>query len=424
MATKSWYGSAAAVTEVQTVTITSSMVTGSPVGVKIGQSTVSYTVVGGDTTSTAAAALYALLAASTAPEILEITWSYPGTGAVITGAEKVSGAPFTMTAVGPGGAVTFAYTKQATGPNDVSNVNNWSGNALPVNGDDVVIEGNVGALLYGMSALSGISLNSFTVKSTFVNSIGLPAINGQSTSTAFLGSGTTYPEYRTRYLALGGNPAVSIGVGPGAGSPRINLNVGTGTTTVNVFNLGSPSDPDGYAMKLINGGGSTNKLDVIKGKIGVATETGATATLSEIRIGDAGNPGSDSTVVWGSGATITNVFNLSGNSIGYFAPSGSLTMGINAGAHTQYSGNMTASVYGGTLYYATNGTLTINTATNSKSVVDFSKDPRVKGLNGPFTAGATLYDPGATWAAGGGTATFDPASLKGSNFGPSVSITR
>lgn len=420
MATKLWYGSAAAVAEVQTVTITGSMSAGQPVGVKIGQTTVSYTVGGGDTTADAAAALYALLAASSSPEFTEISWTYPGSGSVITGTHLTNGIPFTMTAVGPGGAVTFSTTTAATGPNDVSNVNNWSGNALPVNSDDVVIEGPVGSMLYGMTALSGVSLTSFVVKSTFTGSIGLPALNGQATGTVIPGAANAYPEYRTRYLALGGNPAITLGQGIGAGSPRINLNVGTGSCVINVLNAASPTDPDGWAVKLINSGGSTNTLNVTRGRVGIAIETGQTATLSEIRVGDRGSPGQDAVVGWGSGTTLTNVTNLSGQTEGDATLSGSLTMGLNAGRHTQTRGNLTASVYGGTLYYSTTGTLTITTAQNPGAVVDLTRDPRTKTVSGPFRAGAALIDPGATYTSG--TVTFDPQSLAASRLGPLVSV--
>lgn len=429
MATKFWYGTAATSINIQTLTITGSMVTGSPVGITIGQTTVSYTVLGGDTTATAAAALFALIAASTGPEFQEITWSYTAGTSVITGTAQVPGQPFTMTAVGPGGAVTLATVTAGTGPNDVSNVNNWSGQALPVNGDDVIVQGQAASMYYGMSALSSISLNSFTVYSSFTNSIGLPASHGTISGTGFPSPTTTgisnsYPEYRPRYLALGGNPLVNLGVGIGPGSGRINLNVGTGSTTVNVFNAASSPDSDLWAVRLINGGGSTNKLNVTGGRVGVATELGMTATLNEIRVGDRGNPGSDAVVAWGSGGTIANVINLSGKTEGGTGLSGTLTMGLNAGTHTQTSGNLTAAVYGGILYYSTNGSLTLSTVQNGASV-DLSRDPRTKTVStgsGSFSGGSSLIDPGATWTSG--TCVFDEKSAKASRFGPTVSITR
>lgn len=423
---KFWYGTAAISTDSKTLTVTGSMVVGSPVGITIGQTTVQYVVQSGDTTAVAAAALYSLISGSSGPEFQEITWAYVAGSSVITGTAQQAGSPFSMTAVGPTGAVTFATLTAATGPSDVANANNWSGGTLPVNGDDVIVQGNAASMLYNMSALSGISLNSFTVYASFQNSIGLPSYHGVISGTGFpastaSGVSNAYPEYRARYLVLGGNPTVNLGTGVGQGSPRINLQVGTGTCTVNVFGAASPADSDLWAVRLINSGGSTNKLNVTGGRVGVATELGMTATLNEIRVGDKGNPGTDATVGWGAGATITNVLNLSGKTEGGAGLSGTLTMGLNAGQHTQTAGNLTANVYGGTLYYSTSGTLTATNVQNGASV-DLSRDPRTKTINGTFTGGSSLIDPGATYTSG--TTAFDEKSFRASRFGPTVSIVR
>jgi hypothetical protein len=407
MATVKWTGSAASTTDTWTVVVNTAIV-GDDIGVTIGDKTVSVEC-GTTTEATEAAALQVALAASSFPEFREYTWTVDT--ATITAAANTPGIPGTLTAYETGTAdVTVTNTVAATGPSFVNNAENWSTGAVPVNSDDVIVEKTSVPILYALTALSGVSLTSFKVMADFTGTIGLPERNPAG-----------YYEYRARYLVLGGDPAVTVGEGDGRGSGRINLSVGTGTTTYNVWGTGGRASADSPALCLKNSG-NTNVLNVTQGDVGLAVESGATGRIDTIRLGNEGSPSSDVRFTSGAGATLGTINMQGGNVVTASAVSG-LTQ--YAGSYTHTAGALTATVYGGTLYYNSTTALTSVTARGSAAVVDFSRDPRAKTItNGEFTAGAKFNDPyivAATWT---NPLTFDAASMKAADFGPRFTLQR
>src|SRR5438045_1683454 len=97
MSTILWRGDAAAVAQINTLTIGSVSV-GIIYSITINGKSISYTATGGDTATTAAAALFALLTASTVPaEFKEMTWTNPSAGVIVATA-IYPGTPFTLAA--------------------------------------------------------------------------------------------------------------------------------------------------------------------------------------------------------------------------------------------------------------------------------------------------------------------------------------
>ncbi len=186
-------------------------------------------------TSTAAGTLITALAAawnnSTIAEFSEVTATVDGTTLVLRGDKP--GVPFVVTGstVNGGAADTqslaIAATTIASGPNFWTTARNWSGNAVPVSGDDIYLVDSAVDILYGLNqaAVAPASLN---IEQTFTGRIGLRAV-----------SDLGYAEYRDQYLRIGA-AKVHIGRVTGAGSSRIKLDTGSTATTVNVFERVAP----------------------------------------------------------------------------------------------------------------------------------------------------------------------------------------
>jgi hypothetical protein len=415
VAVKKWRGGGAApVAEVKQVTITAVSV-GQTAGVTINGKTVSITATTTNTT-TEAAALKAALETSTIPEFAEVFWT-TGTNTV-TGTHRTPGTPWTAAYFGTAtGSLTTPTT--ATGPNHGDNAANWEGGALPVDGDSFVFELSRVSLLYGLTAFSAFTTNGVTVqvRASFTGTIGLPAVNAGSGSTVVPGGAGGYPEYRPRFLVIGGNAVVTVGDGTGAGCPRFNLQMGTGTTELRVLSTGPEADKQGYAVNWLAPSGN-NTLNMTAGSVGLATETGQASAVQAVKQ-------SGGRLGVGAGVTgLATVDQQGGESSLAVAPSTSLTMGRDA-TSCRYTGagNLTAFVNGGTLDYRSAGTLTV-AADGQTAKVDLSRDPRAKTLanTSTFDDGAILWDPARTWTTG--EAVFNEASLKNSRLGPTAKVVR
>ena len=268
MPTTFWTGNAAEVAQVNTITVTAVALNGT-LTVTFNGKAIVYTCTALDTTSTAAAALQALIAASTAPpEFQEVTFAVATN--VITCTSKVAGRPFTMTAVGAAGAtMTHTTTTTSVGPSDVSLAANWlrSGVAsLPQNGDDVSLSDSSVPLLWNLGALAAVQFASLKRYNSFTGTqIGLPINNPSG-----------YREYRATYFAFTGPPAgtllVSIGYGPGDGvSVLEQYDAGAQATAWNVS--GSPN------CRILNSS-ATSSYQINGAIVQIAMLPGETATCS------------------------------------------------------------------------------------------------------------------------------------------------
>lgn len=379
MATLRWRGDVPAVSQTNTVTVGGTAANGQIYSVTINTHVVSYTATGIDTNTTIAAALQALLAASTIAEFQEVTWTVLTT--VITGVATLAGRPFTNTSAATGtGTLVTAITIASSGPNDVSIAGNWSTGSLPANGDTVFVQNSNSDLLYGLSSLSAVSLASLIIDASFTATVGLPYTNASG----------GYVEYRARYWQIQ-SALVSIGYGPGSASGRIMHDAGSATAcTWTVFNTGQTVEQNLPSL-ILKGTNAGNILFALKGSIGVAIFASETSTLATLDCGFTSNQSGDVTILCGSGLTLTTL-NQTGGAITLNA--GLTTLSTIGGKITIWAGNITTLTNeGATVVYNDSGTIT--TANVSKTgVMDLSQaQPNLTITNCTLNAGATWLDP-------------------------------
>ena len=386
MSTKRWLGNAAAIADLWTISLSGTVVS-QTYTMTINSKTVAYTASGADTVSTILAALQAAWSAtSPAPpvEFTELTAvalpaGGPYTSMTLTG--NTLGKP-SMISVSSSGAATFAITNTtpATGPNSFTSANNWSGGVAPANSDTLVFDNGSIPCKYNLStALTGVTVS---IEPGYSGAIGLPFINSDNS--------TTYAEYRTTSLTLAGGTVICNS----GGITRCNLAFGANTATVRVLNTGTRPD-SGIPVVLVTGGNGSSELDVTKGDVGVAFYQGTTATLTAIKMGFLSNSISDSSVIVGTGGTLTTVTKNGG----YFSTRSNLTT-LNqdlAGGSADLLDSVTASTincYAGAVNQNTTGTIgTVNLY--GKSTLNADADPRAKTITNPinvFSSMVTVND--------------------------------
>ena len=141
MSVRYWLGTASAVAQVTDAGINAFDAT-SVYGITIDGETVSVQGLTDEQTTTDA--LVVALNASTNPNFSQITWSRSGSAgsSLVRGTSDVAGMPFTFTTYVNGGTGSWDAVSTSTansGPNVWDVAANWSGGAVPVNADDVVI---------------------------------------------------------------------------------------------------------------------------------------------------------------------------------------------------------------------------------------------------------------------------------------------
>lgn len=389
MATQRWVGGAPAIAQVVTVTVGGTPANLQTYSVQMGLNSakvVTYTANGADTNATIAAALQLLLAASAYPEYQEVTWTYPGTGAVITGTALTAGVPFTNTSSASGtGTLVTATTTASSGPNDVSIASNYSGNALPVNGDTLEFRDSSIGALYGLGALAAVTTLTVIVDSSYTGLIGLPQTNLSG-----------YAEYRPAYLQLAGWASLTVGQGTGTGSGRLKFDGQSAAETTTVYSTGQPAET-GVPSLLLKGSSASNVLNVLKGNVGCAFFAGEAMNLSgSLNIGYISNVTGDATVFCGAGCTLATVTKTGGK---LTTNSAITTLKQYGGSTYHYAGNITtanvegANGTGSQLYFWSGGTIATNNVTD-KCTLDFSGSLAPPTLtNSNWYKGATINDP-------------------------------
>jgi hypothetical protein len=380
--TITWRGDAAAVAQVTTLTVGGTIEADDLFKITIGNKVL--TVVAGSTVAATVASNIATafnaLTQTQAPEFFEISAAANGADVVLTA--KTAGKPFTATPstteTGGGAADDQTFTSDATtasaGPNDVSTAANYSGGVLPGNGDTLVIENNSSSLLYGLTALSSVTLASFNIARSFTGYVGLPRTNGSGN--------TAYAEYRNQYMVVGAT-AWNIGDGAGNGSQRMKLDFGSVQYAGKVYFTGTTAERD-IPTLLLKGTHASNVLSVYRGDVGVAFFAGETSTIATLNINYVNNVLGDATVELGPGVTLTTV-----NQIG-----GRLTEQSNITTLNNFAGEVTikgaatlaTGTVGGTLWDRSSGTYTAlslltngkydNTQGVAKTITDLSMDQK------------------------------------------------
>jgi hypothetical protein len=253
--------------------------------------------------------------------------------------------PFTVASSVSGGTGTIgavSTTTAATGPNFWDDADNWSGDTVPVDTDDVVFDFGSVSVLYGLDQ-SAISLTSFKINKSYSGTIGLPESNANG-----------YSEYRDTYLKID-SASTEIGAGDGNGSGRIKIAAGTVVCEMTIMDTGQ-SVENGIPAVLFKSGAANNIINVLKGSLGVAIFAGETAQIVTLRTSYLSSVAGDVLVQLGTGVTITNV-KMSGGSVKLRSASTLIDMTngdleIFNGAHTELN------IDGGTCYYRSTGTLT------------------------------------------------------------------
>lgn len=385
--------SAATVDEIQTITLT-----GGPTG---GTFTLTYDgqttgAIAYDATSTALqVALEAL--SNIAPGDVAVVgsnggpWSiyFQGTLAA-TNVVAITGSAANLTS---SGTQTFAVTtyQSPTGPHHYDNVDNWSTGGLPADGDTIVFEHSDVDLLYALSQ-AATTPASILIRPSYTGHIGLASHNG------------SYHEYRDQYLRLGSASDAQIvtieigGVGDGTGSGRIKLDTGDAQTVILCTLTGTAEDTN-FPAFCWKGTHASNVVRVYRGSVGIAVQSGETATVSELDVGYVDNQESDASVVCGDSVTLGTVDQQGGVLvIGGKSGSAITSLQVGAGQCSLYGtdGVTALAVRGGTLFYNTTGTLAGNPVISGEGVLDFSQDLRAKTVTNPielFGDDAELKDP-------------------------------
>ncbi len=341
--TATWLGTAPAVAEVDTFT-PAVVAVGNTFTLTCNSKTITYTAAV-NTAADVVTGLLALLALTTIPEFLEVTWS--GTTTLI-GTASTPGKPFTITssaAVGTGGgAPTFVRTATtaSSGPNHWDAALNWSSGTVPASTDMINLDGAVN-ILYGL-AQSGVTLGTLNASAAFSAQCGLPRWTG------------SYYEYRPRYLNIKAT-VVNIGAGDGAGSPRFMLDTDNAQTTLSVFKTASSAEP-GLPAMLWKGTHASNAVRVTRGTFGAAFHPGEVATISDLKIDFVNNKQSDAYVFTGSGVTLATISKSGGilNTNGSFT---SISQTDGTANHWGSTVNITTITNdGGTVNYNSDGTIT------------------------------------------------------------------
>jgi len=307
MATIYWLGTADAVAQITTGTVTAFDVTTTYI-VTIGGHTVS--VLGNTSTTQTATDLFTALAASTDPYFTAVTWTNPSAD-TITGTAVVAGVPFVATLTVSGGTGTvsgFSDSTVTSGPNDWSTAANWSAGSIPANGDDVVIDSSSVNISWGL-AQSGVTLDSLTIKKIFTGKIGLNS-RAFATSIDAETEDATEVEYRQAYLNIKSDRwdiGENFGPSKPAGSQRIMMDVDANPgTIINIFDTSSTPSETGLPSIRILCNDATTDLFVRKAQGGVGIAVDAADEVSSIRKVSISDNSTTSRMTLSSGVTVLN----------------------------------------------------------------------------------------------------------------------
>lgn len=392
MATRIWKGGALAVAQLDTITVAGTWATNDTATITINGQDITFTVAATETVAAVVAGLVALWNASTITECTEATAADANPYVTLTA--DTAGVPFTITVsestVGDG-TLALAHTTVSAGPNDWSTAANWSGGAVPVNDDDIIVENSDVSIFYGLNQ-TGITADSLTIEQDFTGVLGLPRNNAAG-----------YAEYRNQYLVIDPD-AITIGGGEGVGSGRIKIDTEAVQTVLTILNFGEALE-DGLGAIVWKGTHASNAISITKGNLSIAPFGAEVATVLTLKIGYHDNPDGDAVVRSGSGVTLGTI-TKNGGQLTCDNTTAAITALTQTAGETTIHGVTNAvtalNVYGGRVYYSTAGTLTAVVVT-AGAVLDFSRDMRAKTVTAIQVYGLdTISDPAAivTWSSG------------------------
>lgn len=382
MSTVTWRGDAPAVAQVDTVVIGGSWATGESASITINGKSVTFTVGATQTGAAVVAGLVAAWNASVVPEHAEITAADANPNVTLTC--DTAGMPFTATVSesSAAGTITISTTTANSGPAVASVLANYSTGALPTNDDTLVFENSGQDCLYDLEALAAVTGLTIIVRQSYSGKIGLPRehVNGSY----------RYVEYRPRYFKAGMD-VVSIGAGDGRGSGRTMIDAVGSSPTVTIYNS-AQSIESGIPPILIKGTGASTTIDVVRGLLGIAIFYGETGSVSILSVGYTSSQNSDSTVVYGSGATIGSIRQTGGK----FTGESGITSLVQEAGEATFNGSAAvadADIHG-TVYDNTDATWGISHI-GPKGVYDHRRCTKAKSVSGAvfMDDGAAFHDP-------------------------------
>jgi hypothetical protein len=310
--------------------------------------------------------------AKSIPQFSELTASVSGSVVTLTTNQTspagLIGKPFTVDSV----TEATAGTGTATGASGVTavsqyhwnQVDNWSANTAPVDGDTIVFDTGAVDMRYAFNATS-IQPAVLTKYKSYTGNVGLAPQNIDNSS-------KPYSEYRSpTYLTFEddagtASTTANLETGEGQGSGRFMVDFAACEATINIFGKGNRADPNIPCILLK--GSAITALNNLAGDCGVAFLSGETSTITTLRNGD--GPSSQANTVCSSGLTVTTVNQLGGT----LSTNSAITTGNCYGGSWQHnSGTITAlNVYGGTFYPLGGATITTLTI-GSGGTVDCSR---------------------------------------------------
>lgn len=399
MATKVWRGDAQEIPQVTKMVIAGTVAVDDTFTVTVNRQDITITVASGaDNQARIENAVTLLIAAigqysnTDFTEFYELSCASHSTGGTIDGIELTGptiGADFTITGATSGsGTITPTTTTTPSGPNWISQADNWHNPAAPTtptapaDGDHVIYRDNSVDCLYGLEALTGFTLSG-EIEASYTGKIGLEVRN------------TNYFEYRPTSLAVGWSSLV-IGQGDGNGSPRLRFDLEAISAAIEVFRTGS--SVTNLPACIFKGGGATTSLKVHRGSVGVAVEQGDdTATVQNLTLSYIDSQARDASVWLGDGVgTVASIVKSGGVLRIQDVVITALTQ---TGGSTTVLGDETiaaATIDAGSLVYMGSGTITALTVGTS-GTADFSRAEDSRTVTDcTLYAGATLSDPHST----------------------------
>lgn len=412
MATRTFYGHAIAVKQISTLTIGGTWATSDTVTLTVNGKTLVLTVGTDTTTAQIATAVQEMWEGDTQTGTGDHTYSGDKTlagefsritatvaSSVVTFTADDFGVPFTLatTKSSTSGTVTDATPTAATGPSFFSDADNWSGDTVPVDGDDIVFDTGDVDLKYDLN--TGIQPASVTIKPSYTGNIGLSKTNADDAT-------LPYDEYREDYLTFAndaGTTTTTIDI-EATGSGRIKIDVADcATVTWNIRGSGSRAESTVPSI-LCAGTHSGQVFNVLKGDVGVAFFEGESGHIATLRVGYLDSETGDVLLEIGGGCDLTDAaIEIEGGTTTIDSTTSSGTITQSAGVLTILSGAHAAiDVDKGTLYYRSEGTITSLDIGNG-GVVDFRRDSRARTVSACEVHGVvSIYDPfkTVTWSAG------------------------
>lgn len=378
MATKTWIGNAAAVKQIDTITVAGTWANGDTVTLTINGKDLVVTI--GDDVTPANVATSIRDAWNATSRLDSETGGTDATSnfggqefgefseaeasidddalTVVEIIARKSGVPFTLsvteTTAGDG-AATEATATAATGPNHWSNADNWDTGTVPANDDVVVFRDSDVSVLYGLP--NGSLEVTMQVYQSYTGAIGLPAVNRQNQS-------KPYQEYRQRYVRLddagtGTESPHRFGIGKdGSGSTLINITQTGIKGSPVVYNTGTPQIPGTKALNICCTV-TTSTLNILAGSVDFSSQDGSTSAFAIVI-----QTGGDSRGINGHNASATVVVSGGSMLIGGTATLSSLEASDGAAIRAEgQTGTITQALAyaGGTIDYASTAIITLLT---------------------------------------------------------------